>query len=82
MIIGYARVSTEEQNLGGQLDALKEAGAERVFADKITGMARSGPAARSVSSCDVIIVTNFDRLARSLRDLLDIVDTIKAHGVR
>ena len=63
MIIGYARVSTEDQNLDGQLDALKAAGAEKIFADKITGTARK-----------------YDRLARSLRDLLDIVDTIQAQG--
>ena len=84
MIIGYARVSTEDQNLDGQLDALKAAGAERIFADKITGTARSRPELDrlldQLRQGDVITVTKYDRLARSLRDLLDIVDTIQAHG--
>ena len=84
MIIGYARVSTEDQNLDGQLDALKAAGAERIFADKITGTARSRPdldrLLDQLRQGDVITVTKYDRLARSLRDLLDIVDTIQEHG--
>jgi DNA invertase Pin-like site-specific DNA recombinase len=84
MIIGYARVSTEDQNLDGQLDALKAAGADRIFADKITGTARSRPELDrlldQLRQGDVITVTKYDRLARSLRDLLDIVDTIQAHG--
>jgi DNA invertase Pin-like site-specific DNA recombinase len=84
MIIGYARVSKEDQNLDGQLDALKAAGAERIFADKITGTARSRPELDrlldQLRQGDVITVTKYDRLARSLRDLLDIVDTIQAHG--
>lgn len=84
MIIGYARVSTEDQNLDGQLDALKAAGAERIFADKITGTARSRPELDrlldQLRQGDVITVTKYDRLARSLRDLLDIVDTIQEHG--
>lgn len=84
MIIGYARVSTDDQNLDAQLDTLKAAGAERIFADKITGTARSRPELDrlldQLRQGDVIIVTKYDRLARSLRDLLDIVDTIQAHG--
>ena len=84
MIIGYARVSTEDQNLDGQLDALKVAGAEKIFADKITGTARSRPELDrlldQLRQGDVITVTKYDRLARSLRDLLDIVDTIQAGG--
>ncbi|AWB50916.1 DNA invertase (plasmid) [Gemmobacter aquarius] len=84
MIIGYARVSTEDQSLDGQLDALRAAGAEKVFADKITGTARSRPELDrlldQLRKGDVITVTKYDRLARSLRDLLDIVDTIQAHG--
>ena len=77
-------VSTEDQNLDGQLDALKAAGAERIFADKITGTARSRPELDrlldQLRQGDVITVTKYDRLARSLRDLLDIVDTIQARG--
>ena len=77
-------VSTEDQNLDGQLDALKAAGAERIFADKITGTARSRPELDrlldQLRQGDVITVTKYDRLARSLRDLLGIVDTIQAHG--
>jgi DNA invertase Pin-like site-specific DNA recombinase len=84
MIIGYARVSTEDQNLDGQLDALKAAGAERIFADKITGTARSRPELDrlldQLRQGDVITVTKYDRLARSLRDLLDIVDAIQERG--
>ena len=84
MIIGYARVSTEDQSLDGQLDALKSAGAERIFADKITGTARSRPELDrlldQLRQGDVITVTKYDRLARSLRDLLDIVDAIQAQG--
>jgi DNA invertase Pin-like site-specific DNA recombinase len=84
MIIGYARVSTEDQNLDGQLDALKAAGAEKIIADKVTGTARSRPELDRLLDQlrlgDVITVTKYDRLARSLRDLLDIVDTIQAHG--
>lgn len=84
MIIGYARVSTEDQNLDDQLDALKAAGAGRIFADRITGTARNRPELDrlldQLRQGDVITVTKYDRLARSLRDLLDIVDTIQAQG--
>ena len=59
-------------------------GAERIFADKITGTARSRPELDrlldQLRQGDVITVTKYDRLARSLRDLLDIVDTIQARG--
>jgi DNA invertase Pin-like site-specific DNA recombinase len=75
---------TDDQSLDGQLDALKAAGAERIFADKITGTARSRPELDrlldQLRQGDVITVTKYDRLARSLRDLLDIVDTIQAQG--
>ena len=84
MIIGYARVSTDDQNLDAQTDALQAAGTERIFSEKITGSARNRPELAKLLDHlrpgDVIIVTKYDRLARSLRDLLDIVETIEKHG--
>jgi len=84
MIIGYARVSTDEQNLDSQLDVLSAAGAEKLFADKITGTARQRPELERLldhlRGGDVVIVTKYDRLARSLRDLLEIVERIEATG--
>lgn len=84
MIVGYARVSTEEQNLEAQLDALKEAGAERVFSDKMSGAVRRRPELDrmldQLRKGDVIAVTKYDRLARSLSDLLEIVKAIDEKG--
>jgi len=84
MIIGYARVSTDGQNLEAQTDALKAVAAERIFADKISGGARKRPELDKLFAqlCegDVVVVTKYDRLARSLRDLLDIVAAIEARG--
>jgi DNA invertase Pin-like site-specific DNA recombinase len=84
MILGYARVSTRDQNLDGQRDALTAAGAERIFADTITGTARARPELDrlllELRSGDVVVVTKYDRLARSLKDLLEIVDLIQARG--
>jgi len=84
MILGYARVSTRDQNLDGQRDALTAAGAEQIFADTITGTARTRPElGRLLSELregDVVVVTKYDRLARSLKDLLEIVDLIQTRG--
>lgn len=84
MIIGYARVSTDDQNLDAQLDALEASGAERTFSDKITGSARTRPQLDlmidQLRDGDVVVVTKYDRLARSLRDLLDIVEAIGARS--
>ncbi len=84
MLIGYARVSTGEQNLDAQLDALTAAGAERIFSEQISGAMRQRPELARVldhlRKGDVVVVTKYDRLARSLRDLLDIVAVINARG--
>lgn len=84
MILGYARISTEDQNLDAQTDALKSAGAERLFADCISGITRNRPDLErlidQLRPGDVVIVTKYDRLARSLRDLLEIVGMINECG--
>lgn len=84
MIFGYARVSTNDQNLDAQLDALKAAGAERIFADRITGKSLKRPELdkllEQLREGDVVTVTKYDRLARSLRDLLEIVEAIQQRG--
>jgi DNA invertase Pin-like site-specific DNA recombinase len=84
MIIGYARVSTDDQSLDSQTDALSAAGAEKVFADKISGSRRARPELdrmlEQLRDGDVVTVTKYDRLARSLKDLLEIVEAIRARG--
>lgn len=84
MIIGYARVSTDDQSLDSQTDALSAAGAERVFADKISGSRRARPELdkmlEQLRDGDVVAVTKYDRLARSLKDLLEIVEAIRERG--
>ena len=80
MIIGYGRVSTENQQLDAQIEALKNGGAERIFADKISGSKRKRPELDKMLDQlrrgDVVLVTKYDRLARSLTDLLDIIAQI------
>ena len=82
MIIGYGRVSSQEQNLEARIAALREAGAERVFADKISGSKRNRPELdkmlEQLRHGDVVLVTKYDRLARSLTDLLEIVAQVEA----
>jgi DNA invertase Pin-like site-specific DNA recombinase len=84
MIIGYARVSTDGQTLDSQLAALKGAGAERVFSEKISGTVTDrkalGRAIEALGHGDVLLVTRLDRLARSTRDLLNVLDAVSKAG--
>lgn len=84
MILGYARVSTDDQSLDSQTEALHAAGAERIFSDKISGSLRTRPQLNrlldQLRPGDVVMVTKYDRLARSLKDLLDIVDQVEKRG--
>jgi DNA invertase Pin-like site-specific DNA recombinase len=86
MIIGYARVSTDQQELDGQRSALKAAGAERIFSEKVSGAVTDRKAlAKAISALgtgDVLLVTRLDRLARSTRDLLNVLDTVSKAGAK
>jgi DNA invertase Pin-like site-specific DNA recombinase len=84
MIKGYARVSTDGQTLDAQETALKATGAEKVFAEKISGARRDRPALErclgSLEPGDTVLVTKLDRLARSTRDLLNVLALITDYG--
>lgn len=83
-MVGYARVSTGDQDLSQQRDQLHAAGCSRVFAEKITGTRRDRPELDRLLDHlrrgDVVTVTRLDRLARSTRDLLDIAERIESAG--
>jgi len=81
---GYARVSTRDQDLASQLDELKAAGCGNIFKEKASGAKSDRPelakAIRRLEHGDVLIVTRLDRLARSTRDLLNILDAVGKAG--
>jgi DNA invertase Pin-like site-specific DNA recombinase len=85
-VIGYARVSTDGQSLEAQQAALKAAGAERIFAEKISGAVTDrkalAQAMKALAAGDVLLVTRLDRLARSTRDLLKFLDQISKAGAK
>jgi len=82
--IGYARVSTPEQKLDLQLQALKKAGCARIFREKLPGAGRQRPELqrmlRQVREGDTVVVWKLDRLARSTRDLLETIEAIRQAG--
>jgi DNA invertase Pin-like site-specific DNA recombinase len=86
MKIGYARVSTEDQRLNLQLEALRKAGCKRVYREKVTGAYRDRPELNrmldQLRQDDIVTVWKLDRLARSTRNLLEIVETIRNAGAR
>ena len=84
MIVGYARVSTDGQTLDAQHTTLRAAGAEKVFAEKVSGAktnrAQPAKAIDALGAGDILLVTRLDRLARSTRDLLNVLATISDKG--
>src|ERR1700722_12873275 len=84
-IIGYARVSTQDQDLSAQLASLKAAGAGTVYREKISGVRADRPQlARMVAALkrgDLVVVTRLDRLGRSVRELLNLLAEFEKTGV-
>ena len=85
MRIGYARVSTHEQNLDLQKDGLKTAGCEIIFVDKVSGVAAARPGIDNILSYlregDTLLVWRLDRLGRSLKDLIDLVGKLEERNI-
>src|SRR5437588_9455226 len=88
MLVGYARVSTEEQTLALQQDALKKVGCERIFTDTVSGakwtmQERVGlsEALEFMRAGDTLVVWKLDRLGRSLRHLIETVTLLQERGI-
>lgn len=86
MMVGYARVSTEEQNLDLQVDALTRAGCERIFQDRgVSGALASRPALdkaiERLQPGDTLVTWKLDRLGRSLSHLIHVVTSLEGKGV-
>lgn len=85
-VYGYARVSSADQDYALQEQALRTAGCEVIRAEKASGTVRAGRTELELlleflRHGDILVVTRVDRLARSIKDLQDIVYTLKARGV-
>ena len=85
MLIGYARVSTVDQNLALQRDALTEAGCAKIFTEQMSGAVTDRPALHDAlefaRSGDTLIVWKLDRLARSMKQLIETVETLRVRGI-
>jgi len=85
--IGYARVSTKEQNLNLQIDALKKEGCKKkdIFTEKVSGAKKDRPQLQKMidhlRKGDVVVIWKLDRLGRSLKDLIDLVSKFNEMGV-
>lgn len=86
MLIGYARVSTQDQNLDLQIEALAKAGCKKVFDDKISGSRAERPglakAMEMLRDGDTLVVWKLDRLGRSVKNLVDLVGELHKQGVQ
>lgn len=84
MKIGYARISTRDQDLSLQIDALKKSGCRRIFQEKMTGSTKDRPELQKMieqlRKGDTIVIWKLDRLGRSLKDLVQLVNEIQTKG--
>ena len=86
-LIGYARVSTEDQNLDLQIDALKKAGCHKkdIFVDKVSGAKSDRPGLNSciesLNEGDTLLVWRLDRLGRSMPHLISVVESLKEQNI-
>ncbi|MCB4615233.1 recombinase family protein [Enterobacter asburiae] len=85
MLIGYARVSRDKQETALQLDALDKAGCQRVYVEKLSGASTERPELErcldTLREGDTLIVWHLDRLGRSIKDLIEIVSSLKRQGI-
>ncbi|MDQ7827302.1 MAG: recombinase family protein [Candidatus Eremiobacteraeota bacterium] len=85
MLIGYARVSSDEQSLDLQLDALRKAGCKKVFKDKLSGAKQDRPgiadALHHLRPRDTLVIWKLDRLGRSVKGLIELVGMLQEEGV-
>ncbi|MBT9585051.1 recombinase family protein, partial [bacterium] len=86
MLIGYARVSTQDQNLELQIEALTKAGCKKIFEDKISGSRSVRPGLAQTLEVlrekDTLVVWKLDRLGRSVKNLVDLVRDLHKQGVQ
>jgi len=85
MLIGYARVSTQDQELNLQIDALKGAGCKKIYTEKASGVKSDRPqllaALEYMREGDTLVVWRLDRLARSLKQLIETIELLEEKGV-
>ena len=86
MLVGYARVSTQDQNLELQVDALTKAGCKKIFDDKISGSRAERPgltkALEMLREDDTLVVWKLDRLGRSVKNLVNLVGELHKQGIQ